>query len=109
MRTHKTELVIGVSLYLILTIFVSAIISPMVSTTEIVPVQTADIDWAEPMPLMTAEVKEVQFLDTISCVKILEVGDSIDGGVVVIADAREVITMTVRADGVKFFENHLIG
>jgi hypothetical protein len=137
-KINKLELTAGLSLWIVLSIVlslsfdpgchyapISTVISiPMPSTVATaIPVAVVEVRVSEMaalpvnpvkdkglhMAMLNNTVKPVQAEDEVLPYQVLKKGDAYDDGVVFYASADEIITMTVRADGVKFFENHLVG
>jgi len=75
--------------------------------------QTVNVDATEDVGVAVAtidnNVNTIQSMNEVLPHQVLKKGDKYDDGVVFYASADEIITMTVRDDGVKSFENHMVG
>jgi len=130
-RINKLELVSCLSIWIALSITLSIAFAPNITATAtsvVIPAYTASVaEDVMPMEMLTVNVEAeddadlmvativdssvntITKMDEVLPHQVLKKGDAYDEGVVFYASADEIITMTVRADGVKFFENHLVG
>jgi hypothetical protein len=104
-RINKLELTACMTLWVLLSVIMVAALNPVVNTVvaDVVPVEALPVE----MVLFDGTINDIQPMAQIP--EVFEKGDAFGDGVVLFACAREIITMTVRADGVKSFSNHMVG